>query len=112
MNMKKNLSGAIEKILKELKHELVALYGRQLRCVYLFGSYARGDFDVDSDVDVLIVLSDFQKYGAELRRTSEVIGNLSLKYGTTVSVVFTREAEWRMDKLPLLLNIRAEGIAV
>ncbi|MFN8387702.1 MAG: nucleotidyltransferase domain-containing protein [Anaerolineales bacterium] len=28
---------------------------------YLFGSYARGDNDPDSDVDVLIVLADFEK---------------------------------------------------
>jgi hypothetical protein len=57
-------------------------------------------------------VSDFQKYGEELRRTSELIGNLSLDYETTVSVVFSREQEWKMDKLPLLLNIRAEGVAV
>ena len=110
--MKKQLSPEIKKTLKELKQELSQVYGKRLKGVYLFGSYARGDFDSDSDVDVLIVLSDFQKYGEELRRTSEVIGNLSLKYDKTVSIVFTRESEWRMDKLPLLLNIRAEGIAV
>jgi predicted nucleotidyltransferase len=110
--MKRQLSPEIKRTLKELKQELARLYGERLKSVYLFGSYARGDFDSDSDVDVLIVLSDFQTYGAELRRTSELIGKLSLKHDKTVSVVFTRESEWRMDKLPLLLNIRAEGIAV
>ena len=30
----------------------------------------------------------------------------------TVSVVFSRQREWQTDKLPLLLNIRAEGVAV
>lgn len=110
--MERTVSIKIRKTLKELKRELIELYGERLRGVYLFGSYARGDFDSDSDVDILIVLSDFQKYAAELRRTSELIGNLSLRHDTTVSVVFTREAEWQTDKLPLLLNIRAEGIAV
>ncbi|MBI5840578.1 MAG: nucleotidyltransferase domain-containing protein [Chloroflexi bacterium] len=110
--MKKPLSAEIKTTLKELKQELIELYGKQLKGVYLFGSYARGDFNADSDVDVLIVLSNFEKYGAELRRTSETIGNLSLKHNATVSVIFTRESEWRMDKLPLLLNIRSESIAI
>ena len=102
----------INTLLEKLKSGLKQIYGEQFKEVYLFGSYARGDYGPDSDVDVLIVLSDFEKYGAELRRTSELIGNLSLDYGTTVSVVFSRQQEWQTDKLPLLLNIHAEGVAV
>lgn len=102
----------IKSILEKLKSGLKHIYGEQFKEAYLFGSYARGDYDSDSDIDVLIVLSDFEKYGAELKRTSELIGNLSLEHGTTVSIVFSREQEWRMDKLPLWLNIHAEGLAV
>lgn len=102
----------IRPLLKKLKSGLKQIYGAQFKQAFLFGSYARGDQDSDSDVDVLIVLSDFKKYGEELRRTSELVGNLSLDYETTVSIVFSREKEWKMDKLPLLLNIRAEGVAV
>jgi len=102
----------IKGLLEKLKSGLKQIYGEQFEEAYLFGSYARGDYDTDSDVDVLIVLSDFEKYGAELKRTTELIGNLSLEYGTTVSVVFSRQREWQMDKLPLLLNIHAEGVAI
>jgi uncharacterized protein len=102
----------IKTLLEKLKSGLKQIYGEQFKQAYLFGSYARGDYDPDSDIDVLIVLSDFKKYGAELNRTSELIGNLSLEYGTTVSIVFTRLREWQLDKLPLLLNIHAEGVAV
>jgi predicted nucleotidyltransferase len=106
--MPKELKTLLEKLKSGLKHR----YGEQFREACLFGSYARGDYDADSDIDILIVLSDFEKYGAELKRTSELIGNLSLEYGTTVSIVFTRLREWQMDRLPLLLNIHAEGVAV
>jgi predicted nucleotidyltransferase len=102
----------IRSLLEKLKSGLKQIYGEQFKGAYLFGSYARGDYDPDSDIDILIVLSDFEKYGAELNRTSELIGNLSLDYGTTISIVFARQREWQMDKLPLLLNIHAEGIAV
>ena len=106
------MQNEIRPLLKKLKSGLKQIYGAQFKQAYLFGSYARGDQDSDSDVDILIVLSDFKKYGEELRRTSELVGNLSLDFATTVSVVFSREQEWKMDKLPLLLNIRAEGVAV
>jgi len=102
----------IQPLLKQLKIGLKQIYGGQFKKAYLFGSYARGDYDSDSDIDVLIVLSDFKKYGAELRRTSQLIGDLSLEHETTVSIVFSREQEWKTDNLPLLLNIRAEGVAV
>lgn len=102
----------IKPLLKKLKLGLKQIYSKQFKKAYLFGSYARGDYDVDSDIDVLIVLSDFQRYGDELRRTSELIGNLSLVYETTVSVIFSRESEWKTDNLPLLINIRADGVAV
>ena len=103
--MKKGLLPEVKKALSELKQDLSQIYGDRLRGIYLFGSYARGDFDIDSDVDVLIVLANFKSYGEELRRTSEMVGNVSLRYNTTVSVVFTRESEWQMDKLPLLMKI-------
>ena len=102
----------LKPMLNQLKAGLKKIYGKQLKSVYLFGSRARGDANADSDVDVLIVLSDFKKYGAELRRTGELVGKLSLDYGETVSVIFSREQEWKHDKLPLLMNIRAESIAV
>ena len=102
----------LKNLLESLKSGLKRTYGEQFREAYLFGSYARGDYGPDSDIDILIVLSDFEKYGAELNRTSELIGNLSLEYGTTISVVFTRLSEWQLNKLPLLLNIHAEGVAV
>lgn len=102
----------IESLLKQLKSGLRRMYGRQFKGAYLFGSYARGDFDSESDVDVLVMLSDFERYGEELRRTSELVGKLSLRYDTTLSVIFAREQEWKNDTMPLLLNIRAEGIAI
>jgi uncharacterized protein len=102
----------IKPILNELKKGLKQIYGTKFKKAYLFGSHARGDYTEDSDIDVLIVLADFKKYGEELRRTSDLVGGLSLDHGVTVSVIFSRENEWNHDKLPLLMNIRAESVAV
>ncbi len=103
------MTDTITNLLHELKAGLKAIYGDRLRGVYLFGSYARGEPDRESDVDVLVVLTDFEHYGAEVDRTSELSGRLSLAYGVSLSKVFVREPDWRQGQTPFLENVREEA---
>ena len=98
-------------ILRELKEGLQVIYGGQLTGVYLFGSYARGEADEESDFDVLIVLKDFKSYGQEVDRTAELAADLSLKHGVTISLVFLREGEWLRGESAFLSNVRDEALA-
>lgn len=103
----------INKILRELKKGLVLIYGDQLKAVVLFGSYARGDaHPPDSDIDVLLVLKDEFNYGEMQRRSSEFVAALCLEYDVVISRVFVSEAEYAQSKMPLMLNVRKEGVAV
>jgi len=79
--------------------------------VYVFGSYARGEADPESDFDVLIVLDDFASYGAEVDRTAELGARLSLDHGVSISQVFVRECDWRDADAPFLRNVREEAVA-
>ena len=100
----------IRDLLAELKKGLTQIYGDRLKAVILFGSYARGDYDESSDVDVMIVLSDYQNYGAEIDRSGNLVSRLSLKYDTSISRVIMKEIQWQKSDTPLLRNIRAEGV--
>ncbi len=102
----------LKQLLKKFKKGLAQLYGSRLKGVYLYGSYARGDFEQWSDLDVLVVLDTFERSPLELKRTSNLVGELSLEYLITISPVFLREQEWMTADKPLLRNVRAEGIAV
>ncbi len=102
----------IQQLQKKNKKGLIALYGARLKGVYLYGSYARGDFEQWSDLDVLVVLDTFERAPLELKRTSQLVGDLSLEYLITISPVFLREQEWKLGDKPLLRNVRAEGVAV
>ena len=95
----------------ELKVGLAAIYRDRLRGVYLYGSYARGEADSESDVDVLVVLEEYDRYSAEIGRTSQLISALSLKHSVSVSRVFVSESKWRTYDSPFLRNARAEAIA-
>ena len=100
----------IRNLLAGLKHGLAKIYGDRLKAVYLFGSYARGDYDESSDVDVMIVLSDYENYSEEIDRSGELISQLSLAYGVSISRVIMKELQWKESDTPLLRNIRAEGV--
>ncbi len=102
----------IKKLLRELKKGLLRIYGEQLKAVYLYGSYAREDYEEGSDLDVLVVLRDYEYCGAEINRTAKLIGSLSLEYLITVSPVFLREQDWLKGEKPLLRNVQAEGVPV
>lgn len=106
------MSARTKKLLKKLKEGLIRVYGEQLSAVYLYGSFARGDNVDGSDLDVVVILKDFQRRAAEIRRTSELVGDLSLDFEITVSPLFMRENEWTTNKFSLLRNVKAEGVAV
>lgn len=55
------LPGKVRLGLKRFSAELCRKYGDAE--VYLFGSYARGDWLNDSDVDVIVVSKAFENYG-------------------------------------------------
>lgn len=103
---------AIQDILGELKAGLRLVYREKLKSIYLFGSYARGEADRESDFDVLVVLQEFERYALEVDRTAELTADLSLKYGVTISLVFFREREWLHGDTPFLSNVRDEAVPV
>ena len=104
------MDATVKRILSELKARLAADYGERLKGVYLFGSYARGEADEESDLDVLIVLDRVDGYSREISRTGPVISELSLKHGIPLSRVFASEAQWRDDPTLFFLNVREEAI--
>ncbi len=100
----------IRKLMKELKEGLVRIYGERLKAVYLYGSYARGDYRSGSDVDVMILLKDYRNYWEEISRTSELMSNVSLEYDLLVSRIFMTEEKWKKSDTPLLRNIHQDGL--
>ena len=52
----------LKKILNEFKQELYKLYGKRLKKVILYGSWANGKPDEFSDIDLAIFSPDFGKH--------------------------------------------------
>ena len=81
----------------------------------MYGSYARGDFTAESDIDILLTAVLTQEQIASQRRAvSGVASTLSLDHDITVSVHVVPLAQFRRyaDFLPFYQNVLKEGFAM
>lgn len=98
------------KLLQELKNVLSQIYDENLGGLYLYGSYANGREDAESDIDIAIVLKDFRDYWEEIQRTGQVISDLSLKYDVSISPVRIKESDWVNGDFLFINNVRKDCI--
>jgi len=92
----------IRPILDTLQQKLKALYGERFRGLYVFGSYARPDAGIElpesSDLDVALVLSDFENRYEERARFGDIVADLSLEHSLVIFVVPIAEADFRESR--------------
>ena len=103
--------------LAELVERLRQRYGDDLRRVVLFGSKARGDFDEESDLDVLLVVTQIpdEVYWQHRRAITKETCDLELEYGVVFSLLIQDAPEYaQMRQWNLLINrnIERDGIVL
>jgi excisionase family DNA binding protein len=102
----------LREVVQRLKTELEGLYGERLKGLYLYGSRARGDARPDSDVDIAVVLDDFESPYAEISDISRVTSRLGLEADLVISSMPVRHAEWAEKETIFLKKLREEAVAV
>lgn len=100
----------IRQITAEFKEKLSQIYQNKLSAVILFGSQARGDAEEFSDIDILVVLKNEVDFFEELKKCSDIIYELSLKFDTVVSCLFEQDEKFNTKDISLYRNIKREGI--
>ncbi|MEL6551858.1 MAG: nucleotidyltransferase domain-containing protein [Cyanobacteria bacterium J06621_11] len=102
----------LQQILTKLRDHLALVFGDELVSLVLFGSQAREEATVESDIDLLVVLSRQVDVPKERSRFSEFLAALCLEYDVLITCMWTGIDEWQTRQSPLMLNIRREGILV
>ena len=105
----------LDMILRKIAEAYRSVYGDELVSIFLYGSYARGDYQSDSDIDVAaIVRGDRRSLQDKLKKVWDVSSDLELEYGTIVSptVIPYEEYEKYKNDLPYYKNIAREGVKI
>lgn len=80
--------------------------------IILFGSQARGDFNKDSDWDILILLNQFDVSRDTEMEYREELFEVELETGEPISTFVFSKNDWESKHkvTPLYQNIKTEGI--
>jgi predicted nucleotidyltransferase len=81
--------------LNELRDQLLARLPGLVRRIVLYGSRARGDFDPDSDMDVLVVLEEHSSSAIESARSARYEVMERRDFQPLISLLLLSEREWQ-----------------
>jgi predicted nucleotidyltransferase len=86
-------------------------YGSMIREIILFGSKLRGNREKESDIDILIVLTDLSW---KIKKSiSELAAEENLKHNVLISTIRYDETAWKnpiIKTSPFCKSVREEGI--
>lgn len=91
------------------------IYGSKLKSVILFGSCARGDFDEESDIDLMVLLDvPPLQIPAERKKMRKTADRLDLEYDCVISAAFQSydEFETYRDASMFYTTVMKEGLKV
>ena len=103
----------LENLKADVEAALKNMLGDKIRKVILYGSYARGDYDEESDIDFAVIadipLEKISSYDLQL---GSISFDLSMKYDLLLSILIISEENFNVYKtaLPFYGILLKEGI--
>ncbi len=100
-------------VLNLLKKDLLSHFGQEIEQIFLYGSYARGDFREDSDVDIMVLLKKDPTLVDE-----NFVNNLTFDYMYSYNFFFSIMLQNSnlfnrvIGFYPLFANIVNEGVLI
>lgn len=107
------MADSVKNVLSEYVVELQNIYGNHLQSVILYGSYARGDFTEESDVDIMILLDLSDMEIEEYRhRLSERTYEYYMRYDLDIKPLAKSKEHFMkwVENYPFYANVNKEGV--
>ena len=102
-------------LLERYKEAVSQILGERLKRIILYGSYARGDYKQDSDMDIMI-LADIQpeEISNLADRIYDITYDFEVKYEMEInpSIQSIQVYEQWKGVYPFFMNIEKDGVAV
>lgn len=102
-----------EEMIRDLVNGLQLIFAKNVTQIILYGSVARQEESVESDIDIAVIIEEIQN--PEIRKKFiEWNSEMDMKYNRVFSIVDIEKAN--MDKwgdvLPFYKNIKKEGVVL
>jgi len=101
----------IKMLLIDLENKLSELFKNNLKKIILFGSYAKGNYNNDSDIDIMVLLTETELYKYD-DIIAEIVVELIGKYSIYPSIFLENDIEFHKNIgiETLFKNVENEGI--
>ena len=93
--------------------EVKKIYGERVKSVILYGSYARGDFKADSDIDIMILADltemEIEEFGRQLSWSTY---DFNEEHETDIKPIAKSAAHFKkwQGVYPFYTNVQQEGV--
>ncbi len=105
----------IRNIINEFVEEVRKILGNRVKKILLYGSYARGDYNKNSDIDIMILTDLNEKEIEEYRdMISDIVFEIQLEKDVYISPIiknidkYSKKAEF----VPFYINVKKEGVEI
>ena len=105
----------LDQIITDVTTGMNGILGDKLHKIILYGSYARGDFNRDSDVDIMALADISEDERREIqKKIDKVASDVSLERDITVSISLRSLAMYkkRVEYVPFYRNVHTEGVEI
>ena len=116
-NFMKKIPENINKIISEFITAIKDTFGDRVKKIILYGSYARGDFNTSSDIDIMI-LTDFTDDEIVQHRSEIVQLAYDIEWNNKFDIHLSplvknvdRFNYW-LEALPFYMNVQKEGVVL
>lgn len=113
--LEKKSENEINAIIVEIVEEVKILLKEDIDKIVLYGSCARGDYDWESDIDIMIIMNCGKEKILQYRKQiSKIASRIGLKNDIEVSILLRDKDTFKKNEevLPFYKNIQKEGVAL
>ena len=110
-NLPQNIQDAIDKFVVGS----IEILGKRIKKIILYGSYARGDYNNSSDIDILVLTDYKQKeFYSVLKKISNMTYDIELDNDVIITplinnIIFYNQG---INEIPFYSNIEKEGVVL
>ncbi len=103
----------LNRLLPEIENKIRELFGEKVLKIILFGSYARGDYNFESDVDIMVIVDD-DNLEIYRKRRIELTNYYLDKEGILISIIIEKEkiVDKYKNHSPFLINVVKDGSVI